>query len=169
MNNSKNQNKEEFFTKTSLFFTKLILKQLNFAKIKTQAIIPEKFNEFLKIKEKWLANCKLFNQSPKKFLKGFLNEFSDLSEEEKANNIAIFLRISQNIESSKLIEVLGGSGDFNKLIMKKYFDTFDFKNINVVDALRILFSNFLMFGESQVIERVIGGFSSAYYHASQVL
>ena len=39
----------------------------------------------------------------------------------------------------------------------------DFSNLQIVQALRLLFINFLMFGEAQVVERVLAEFCSQYY------
>lgn len=121
------------------------------------------------IRAKWEDNENLFNESPKKFFKKFMNEyFTDLSEERKAEYFSIFLRVSQKIQANKMIEILGAPDKLNILILQKYIETFNFKNMDVLFAMRVLFSNFLMFGEAQMIERVVEEFVKHYYKSNQV-
>ena len=115
------------------------------------------------IRKKWEEIEKLFNDSPKKFLKKFMQEYyPDLTEEEKAERLGIFLRVSQGIQTNKMIEILGSPDKINMLILKKYIETFKFEKIELLFALRTLFSNFLMFGEAQMIERVLEEFVNHY-------
>lgn len=121
------------------------------------------------IRKKWEDNENLFNESPKKFLKQYAQEyFLDLSEDEKAENFAIFLRVSQRIQTKKMIEILGSPDKLNMLILKKYIETFNFENIDLLFAIRVLFSNFLMFGEAQMIERVLEEFVKHYQKSNTV-
>lgn len=121
------------------------------------------------IRKKWEENEKLFNESPKRFLKHVMKEyFPDSTEEEKAENIGIFLRVSQGIHTNKMIEILGSPDKLNMLILKKYIATFNFENLDLLFALRILFSNFLMFGEAQMIERVLEEFVNHYVKSNKV-
>lgn len=121
------------------------------------------------IRAKWEDNESLFNESPKKFFKKFMNEyFTDLSEEKKAEYFSIFLRVSQKIQANKMIEILGAPDKLNILILQKYIETFNFENMDVLFAMRVLFSNFLMFGEAQMIERVVEEFVKHYYKSNQV-
>ena len=122
------------------------------------------------IRKKWEENEKLFNDSPKKFMKRFMNEyFQDLTEDERAENIAIFLRVSQGVQANKMIEILGSPDKLNMLVLKKYIATFNFENLDVLFAVRILFSNFLMFGEAQMIERVLEEFVNHYIKSNKVI
>ncbi len=121
------------------------------------------------IRKKWEENEKFFNESPKKFLKRFMNEdFPEMTEDEKAENLAIFLRVSQGIQANKLIEILGSPDKLNMEILKRYIATFNFENMEVLFALRLLFSNFLMFGEAQMIERVLEEFVNHYEKSNNV-
>lgn len=61
---------------------------------------------------------------------------------------ALFLRFSQGIDIKFLIEILGGTGQFNLLVLEKYISSFNFENMELILSLRVMFSNFLMFGES---------------------
>lgn len=122
------------------------------------------------IRKKWEEKEKLFNDSPKKFLKQFLQEYcQNMDDNQKAENIAVFLRVSQGIQASKMMEILGSSDKINILILSKYIQTFNFKNMEVLFALRLLFSNFLMFGESQMIERVLEEFVNHYLKSNNVI
>lgn len=118
---------------------------------------------------KWEKMKNLFNVSPKKFL-SHIFEGQDKGElfEDAASKVAIFLRYSPYIQVQKMIEILGGYENANISILKKYIGTFDLKDITVGQALRIVFSNFLMFGESQMIERVLTEFSRHYFECNPV-
>lgn len=47
-----------------------------------------------------------------------------------------------------MIEILGCHKEECIQIMEKYVGTFNFKELSLVEALRYLTSNFLLFGES---------------------
>lgn len=47
-----------------------------------------------------------------------------------------------------MIEILGCHKDECVTIMEKYVNTFDYSELSLVEALRYLTSNFLLFGES---------------------
>lgn len=61
-----------------------------------------------------------------------------------------------------MIEVLGSHKEEHVKILENYIDTFDFTGLSVVESLRLLVSNFLLFGESQMIERVVDHLTKKY-------
>ena len=80
--------------------------------------------------------------------------------------------------------ILGAPDQFSLLVLKDYIRSFNFKGnyilmaavtclpptnlgITPIFALRVLFSNFLMFGESQMIERILDYFSQHYFESNQ--
>jgi len=67
-----------------------------------------------------------------------------------------------------MIEILGSPDKINMLVLKKYISSFNFKNLDLLFALRTLFSNFLMFGEAQMIERVLEEFVNHYEKSNKV-
>lgn len=46
--------------------------------------------------------------------------------------------------------------------MEGYVSSFNFKGLSVVEGLRLLLSNFLLYGEAQMIERVLNQFTITY-------
>ena len=46
------------------------------------------------------------------------------------------------------MDILGGKKPFNQEILKAYMDTFNFKGLELIEAMRIFFGNLLMFGDS---------------------
>ena len=83
--------------------------------------------------------------------------------DQKSTKFATFLFLSQHIDAKKLVELLGANQPLNQLILKKYMHNFDFSNKNLVSALRLFCNNFLLFGEAQVIERIINEFCNEYF------
>ncbi len=129
----------------------------------------EELERVKKIKQRWVDNDQLFKSSPKKFLRKFLDTlYKDLSEEERALKLAIYIRASQGIEPGKMIDILGSPEPFCLLVLKKYISTFKFHNTKLILSLRIFFGNFLMQGESQMIERVLDELSQSYFNENPV-
>ena len=60
-------------------------------------------------------------------------------------------------------EILGYHKEDCIALMKQYVKTFDYTGLSVVEGLRLLASNFLLFGESQMIERVLDEYTKFYY------
>ena len=87
--------------------------------------------------------------------------------EKKAEKIAYFLHLSHHIQSGKIIEILGPDKPLNKEILKQYIGALDFSRLELLKALRLLFINFLMFGEAQVVERVLAEFCRQYYESNK--
>lgn len=89
--------------------------------------------------------------------------YSQESLEDKAEKIAYFLHLSHHVPSGKIIEILGLDKPLNREILKKYLVALDFTGLDIIKAMRLFFVNFLMFGEAQVVERVLAAFCGHYY------
>lgn len=61
-----------------------------------------------------------------------------------------------------MIEILGCHKDNCVEILRMYVNTFNFTDLTIVESMRLLSSNFLLFGESQMIERVLDYFTNRY-------
>lgn len=61
-----------------------------------------------------------------------------------------------------MIEILGYHKEKCIKVMEGYINSFHFQGLSVVEGLRLFLSNFLMFGESQMIERVLNSFTIIY-------
>ena len=118
--------------------------------------------------QKWEGYAILANENPKEFLKKLNEEYSsEETLEKKAEKIAYFLHLSHHIQSGKIIEILGPDKPLNRELLKQYIGALDFSNLEPLKAMRLLFINFLMFGEAQVVERVLAEFCKQYYEANK--
>ena len=52
------------------------------------------------------------------------------------------------MSETSMIEILGYHKEKCVAVMEGYLDSFDFAGISITEGLRILLSNFLLFGES---------------------
>lgn len=84
-----------------------------------------------------------------------------------------------------MIEVLGGSEKFHAKCLQQYIDLFNFSQITIIEATRIVFSTFLMTGgtlfhtiiqtnhfyilESQQVLRILEAFSTSYFENNKVV
>ena len=66
------------------------------------------------------------------------------------------------LNKNKLGELLCGSGELNKLVLNNYINSIDFKGYPIIEAMRLLFSNFSLEGESQIVDRILSDFSKKY-------
>ena len=83
--------------------------------------------------------------------------------DQKSNKFATFLFLSQHIDPKKIVELLGTNKPLNQLLLKKYMHNLNFNGKNLVSALRLFCINFLLYGEAQVIERIINEFCNEYF------
>ncbi|KAH3677156.1 hypothetical protein WICMUC_001911 [Wickerhamomyces mucosus] len=120
-------------------------------------------NQLLADKEKkkeFITATDIFNQKPKDGLKeleqrGFIKSVSD--EEDLAR---FFYEKSSRLNKKVLGEYLAKPA--NEELLKKFLSLFDFKNLRVDEALRILLKTFRLPGESQQIERIVESFAAHY-------
>ncbi|XP_053992323.1 uncharacterized protein LOC128883711 [Hylaeus volcanicus] len=79
-----------------------------------------------------------------------------------SEEIAAFLFFTQGLEKSRIGKFLSIPDDFNTEVVKHFLRFFDFKNVDLVSALRLFFSKFQPPGESQQLLRFVNAFSNAY-------
>ena len=97
---------------------------------------------------------------------GYINN-STLDNE--AKDIATFFRNTPNLKKQNIGEFLGENTDLSITTLKYFAESFDFKNIDIVQALRMFLLTFLLPGEGQKIDRIIEHFSSKYYNDNPAL
>ena len=112
-----------------------------------------------------------FNENIKKgllYLKsiGYINDNTLVNE---AKDIASFFRNTPNLKKQNIGEFLGENTDLSITTLKYFAESFDFKNIDIVQALRMFLLTFLLPGEGQKIDRIIEHFSSKYYNDNPTL
>jgi len=83
-------------------------------------------------------------------------------EEEKIQGILKFLRENSEIDRGKIGEYFGEANDFNKKVLYTYIESFDFTDVDFVQSVRLLFSDFRPVGESQIMDRILVKFGEKY-------
>ena len=126
----------------------------------------EKIDSNLKKKYELQTAAEKFNYKTKlgiSYLKkvGYLNCSSIDSE---AKGIVKFLRYTSSLKKKNIGEFLGENTELSLKTLKYFGESFDFKNVHIVQALRIFLSTFQLPPEGQKIDRVIESFSTKYYN-----
>ncbi|XBW37802.1 hypothetical protein QEN19_003379 [Hanseniaspora menglaensis] len=110
-------------------------------------------------KTQFIEATSTFNIKPKKGIPKFIeyNFISDNSE----SSIGKFLFKNSNALNKKTIgEFIGSKENVN--ILEQFISFFDFKELRVDEAIRIMLTKFRLPGESQQIERVVEAFCQKY-------
>lgn len=76
--------------------------------------------------------------------------------------VASFLYNGEGLNKTSIGEYLGEKNDFNITVLKKFVHLHEFKNKNLVEALRDFLWNFRLPGEAQKIDRMMDCFSQRY-------
>jgi len=101
----------------------------------------------------------MFNRKPKHGIK-FLIENSLLKKD--AKDIADFLKSHKKLDKTQIGEYLGEDKDFNKKVLYKYIEDFDFSGMEFDEALRHWLKGFRLPGEGQKIDRMVVKFADQY-------
>lgn len=125
----------------------------------TNVNIPQ-FENLKQRKTALLDAVKLFNFSPKKGIV-VLDKIGFLSKSDP-KSVADFLLNTEQLDKKQIGEYLGGSKEENISAMHEFVDLMDFKEMNLVTALRTFLQHFRLPGESQVIDRYMLKFAEKY-------
>ena len=93
----------------------------------------------------------------------------DRTLDSEAKDIMLFFRNTPYLKKENIGEFLGENTDLSIKTLKFYAESFDFKNIDIVQALRLFLSTFQLPGEGQKIDRIIEHFASKYYDDNSTL
>ena len=91
---------------------------------------------------------------------GYINDSSIDSE---AKDIMLFFRNTPSLKKKNIGEFLGENTDLSIKTLKYFADSFDFKNMDIVQSLKLFLSTFQLPAEGQIIDRIIEHFASKYY------
>jgi len=81
-----------------------------------------------------------------------------------AREIAIFLKINlKDVNKQSLGAFLGGAKPLNQKILEYFIDSYNFKNFHILEAMRVLFSDFNLVGEGQIVDRIVKFFGQKYH------
>ena len=131
----------------------------------------EKIDNNLKKKYELQTAAEKFNYKIKSgiaYLKkvGYLNCSSIDTE---AKGIVKFLRYTSSLKKKNIGEFLGENTELSIKTLKYFGESFDFKNVHIIQALRIFLSTFQLPSEGQKIDRVIDSFACKYYNDNSSL
>lgn len=110
-------------------------------------------------KTEFIKCAKIFNEKPKKGVPLLIEKNFIKSDSEE--DIAEFLFENNGRLNKRTIGLLL-CDPMHTSLLKKFIDLFDFKDLRVDEAIRILLTKFRLPGESQQIERIIEAFSARY-------
>ncbi|AQZ15483.1 GEA2 (YEL022W) and GEA1 (YJR031C) [Zygosaccharomyces parabailii] len=119
-------------------------------------------NDRLKQKERkteFIKCTKIFNEKPKQGIPLLIEKNFIKSDSER--DIAEFLFENNGRMNKKMIGLLL-CDPARASLLKCFIDLFDFEELRVDEAIRILLTKFRLPGESQQIERIIEAFSARY-------
>ena len=129
-------------------------------------LTKEKIDLNLRKKFELEEAAKEFNLKPKKginYLKK--HQYIDTSNiEQEAYSISYFLRNIPNLNKQKIGEFLGEKNDLSLKTLKYYTESFNFKGMKIVSAIRFFLSTFQLPGEGQKIDRILQTFGAKYYN-----
>ena len=97
---------------------------------------------------------------------GYLNCSSIDTE---AKGMVKFLRYTSSLKKKNIGEFLGENNELSIKTLKYFGESFDFKNVHIIQALRIFLSTFQLPSEGQKIDRVLESFASKYYNDNNTL
>ena len=127
----------------------------------------EKIDNNLKKKYELQTAAEKFNYKIKSgisYLKkvGYLNIGSPIDIQ--AKNMVKFLRYTSSLKKKNIGEFLGENTELSKTTLKYFGESFDFKNIHIIQGLRIFLSTFQLPSEGQQIDRILESFSNKYFY-----
>ena len=91
------------------------------------------------------------------------------SVDTEAKGIVKFLRYTSSLKKKNIGDFLGENTELSIKTLKYFGESFDFKNVHIIQALRIFLSTFQLPTEGQKIDRVLESFASKYYNDNNTL
>jgi len=130
---------------------------------KTDLVVKDNIEQIQNLKhqkEILEHGIEMFNKKPKKGIE-FLQKQGLIGTE--LSDIAEFLhKDDERLDRTVIGDFLGDPEEYNKTIMYIYVDMLDFKNKELVQALRLFLEGFRLPGEAQKIDRLMEKFASRY-------
>ena len=87
----------------------------------------------------------------------------------EARDIMLFFRRTPGLKKKNIGEFLGENNDLSIKTLKYFAESFDFKNMDIVQSLKLFLSTFQLPVEGQIIDRIIEHFASKYYNDNPFL
>jgi hypothetical protein len=124
-------------------------------------------NKITKIKKNYISCREAFNINYKEISRIIVEKKINIKNQPIQNFLGNFLRYTEGLEKEKIGLFLGSKNEFNLEVFDHYLSNFNFRNLNIVDALRRFLFCFKISGESQVIDRIITKFSVKYFEDNE--
>eukprot|EP00477_Mikrocytos_mackini_P001266 GAHX01001352.1.p1 GENE.GAHX01001352.1~~GAHX01001352.1.p1 ORF type:complete len:1152 (+),score=288.48 GAHX01001352.1:35-3457(+) len=111
----------------------------------------------------------LFNSSFKKGLLylGKQNIIKFNSFEEESSTASYFILSNTNLSQTQIGELFGSDNIFSKYCLNEYLKSFDFSEVNLLEAMRTFFKGIVLPIESQKIDRIISSFGVYFYKSTK--
>ena len=90
---------------------------------------------------------------------GYINTTSIDTE---AKDINFFIRNSSSLSKKSIGEFLGENTELSMKVLENFVDNFNFKNLHIIQALRVFLSTFQLPKEGHKIDRILEFFSYKY-------
>ena len=111
------------------------------------------------ILEKFNNGKQLFNDHPQKGIQ-YLIEAKLVQED--AKSIARFLFNANGLRKAAIGQYFSKPQELNKQVLREYINQQNFKDVSLIDALRMFLRRFLLPSESQIIDRIMQQFAAKY-------
>lgn len=111
------------------------------------------------ILEKFNSGKQLFNEHPEKGVRYLID--AKLVQED-AKSIARFLFNANGLRKAAIGQYFSKPHELNKQVLKEYINQQNFKDVSLIDALRLFLRRFLLPSESQIIDRIMQQFANKY-------
>lgn len=128
--------------------------------------LPEELEERKQRKELMETGIEMFNKKPKKGIQ-FLQERSLLGG--KIEDVAKWLIEDERLDKTQIGDFLGDNDEQSKAVMCAFIDAKDFRDMDIVAALRFFLEGFRLPGEAQKIDRLMEKFASRYCECNPAL
>ena len=128
--------------------------------------MPElgKLRKERELKKLIIRGATRFNENPQSGIV-FLAQQRLITNPDDPELIARFLKGTSRVDKKVLGDHI--SKGKNEQLLSAFMDLFDFSNLKVDDALRLLLDSFRLPGESPLISRIVTEFAEKYYEAAQ--
>ena len=123
-------------------------------------------------KRRLLLAAKQFNKNPQKsYWMEYAKDLGVLPAEVSAADVADFFLNTPGLDKAKVGDYLGDGPKeekpFNAQVLEEYMKQFDFKNLRIDVALRLILESFRLPGEAQKVDRVMEAFGTHLYEQNK--
>ena len=123
-------------------------------------------------KRRLMMAAKQFNKNPhKSYWLDYAKDLGVLPAEVSAADVADFFLNTPGLDKAKVGDYLGDGPKeekpFNAQVLEEYMKQFDFKNLRIDVALRLILESFRLPGEAQKVDRVMEAFGTHLYEQNK--